>query len=240
MEAINAGRRETPVKLDRYGRKEVSRGVVRVLILGIVLFSTSGTFYWPAAWVYILVCFCFICFNMLVLVRINPEVLNVRGRKPKEMPRFDKIILPLWMISQLTGLVLAGLDYGRFHWSSVPLAVQAAGVVGLAGGGALIVWSMSVNAHFETTVRIQSDRDHQVCSSGPYRFVRHPGYAGIILASFGSPLLLGSWPALITGFVSAALFVCRTWIEDRILMAELAGYAEFASKTRRRLAPGIW
>lgn len=227
-------------RLDRYGRKEVAGGVARILVLAAVLFGSAGTWSWPAAWAYILISVGYLIFGTVVLIRVNPEVLNVRGRKPVDVPRFDKIILPLWMVSQLAGLVLAGLDAGRFHWSEVPVILNVVGALGVAGGGALVVWSMAANAHFEKTVRIQNDRDHLVCSTGPYGLVRHPGYAGIILAAFGIPLLLGSWVALIPGLVNAGLFVLRTSLEDGLLLAELPGYAAFAAKTRYRLAPGVW
>ena len=102
------------------------------------------------------------------------------------------------------------------------------------------VWSMVVNPHFEKTVRIQKDRGHQVCSGGPYRFVRHPGYVGVILAALCGPLLLGSWVALVPGVVIGVLFTWRTGIEDRILLDKLPGYSAFAATTRYRLVPFIW
>ena len=240
MEAVNSKADSIPGRLDKYGWKEVTGGAVRVMVLAVVLFSSAGTWSWPAAWAYVLISVGYFIFGTVLLVRVNPEVLNVRGRKPVDVPRFDRIILPLWMVSQLIGLVLAGLDAGRMHWSEVPLVLSAVGVLSVVGGGALVVWSMAANAHFEKTVRIQNDRGHLVCSSGPYRLVRHPGYAGIILAAFGVPLLLGSWVALIPGLVNASLFVLRTRIEDRIILAQLPGYAEYAAKTRYRLAPGVW
>ena len=240
MEAANTEQDTIPRRLDKYGRKEVAGSVVRPFIMAAVLFGSAGTVSWPGAWAYILLSAFYIVISTLVLARLNPEVLNARGRKPVDVPKFDKIILPLWMVSQLVSQILAGVDVGRMHWSDVPVVLSVAGFLGVAAGGALVLWAMSANAHFEKTVRIQSDRDHQVCSAGPYRYVRHPGYTGIILAAFGGPLLLGSWVALIPGVLSAVLFVWRTAIEDRMLSAELPGYAEFTAKTRYRLAPGVW
>ena len=227
-------------RLDQYGRKGAARGAIRLVIMSVVLFLSAGTLYWPAAWAYVFVSACFQIFGTIILARVNPEIINVRGRKPKEVPRFDKIILPLWLLSQLVSLVLAGLDFGRMHWTEVPLILKAVGFLGMAGGAALIIWSMAVNAHFEVTVRIQKDRGHRVCTDGPYRFVRHPGYTGVILAGLGSPLLLGSWVALIPGVITLVLFTLRTMIEDRILIDQLPGYSDFALKTRYRLAPGLW
>jgi protein-S-isoprenylcysteine O-methyltransferase Ste14 len=99
---------------------------------------------------------------------------------------------------------------------------------------------MLANAYFSTAVRIQTDRDQTVCRSGPYRYVRHPGYLGFILQSIGTPLLLGSLWALIPGLAAVALMVVRTILEDRMLQAELAGYSDLVQAVRYRLVPGIW
>jgi len=99
---------------------------------------------------------------------------------------------------------------------------------------------MATNAHFESTVRIQKERGHQVCEAGPYRFVRHPGYGGMIFMYMGMPLILGSWWAFIPVFMIIMLVFIRTALEDRTLQRELSGYSEYARKTRFRLLPGVW
>jgi protein-S-isoprenylcysteine O-methyltransferase Ste14 len=99
---------------------------------------------------------------------------------------------------------------------------------------------MITNAYFSTVVRIQTDRGQTVCSTGPYRFVRHPGYVGTILQSFGLPFLLGSLWALIPGITAVGLMIIRTSFEDRTLQSDLPGYREFVQKVRYRLIPGIW
>ena len=101
-------------------------------------------------------------------------------------------------------------------------------------------WAMTTNAFFSTAVRIQSDRGHTVCRSGPYRFVRHPGYVGAILMSLGTPLLLGSAWALIPAAAAMVLMVLRTHLEDDTLRAELPGYEDYAHDVRYRLVPRLW
>ena len=105
---------------------------------------------------------------------------------------------------------------------------------------ALIVWAMAANAFFSKVVRIQDDRGHTVATGGPYRIVRHPGYVGGILFELATPIMLGSWWALIPGGFTALFFVVRTALEDKTLHEELPGYAEYAQQTRYRLLPGIW
>ena len=99
---------------------------------------------------------------------------------------------------------------------------------------------MLSNSFFSQVVRIQSDRGHAVASAGPYRFVRHPGYLGMILFEPALSTLLGSWPAILVGAICAALILLRTALEDRTLQAELEGYTEYARQVRYRLVPGVW
>jgi protein-S-isoprenylcysteine O-methyltransferase Ste14 len=96
------------------------------------------------------------------------------------------------------------------------------------------------NAFFSQIFRIQKERGHTVATGGPYRFVRHPGYVGTILFEIATPIMLGSWWALIPGGLSALLYLVRTALEDKALLDELDGYKEYAQKVRYRLLPGIW
>jgi protein-S-isoprenylcysteine O-methyltransferase Ste14 len=101
-------------------------------------------------------------------------------------------------------------------------------------------WAMIENAFFSTAVRIQTDRGQTVCQTGPYRFVRHPGYVGFILQSLATPILLGSIWALLPGMAAGIALVVRTGFEDRALQVELPGYREYAQQIRFRLLPGFW
>jgi protein-S-isoprenylcysteine O-methyltransferase Ste14 len=138
-------------------------------------------------------------------------------------------------------LVAAPLDV-RYGWTApLPSWVHITGNALVIIGFAILTWSMVTNRHFEATVRLQSDRDHHVMTGGPYRFVRHPGYVGTIIAFyFGTPLALGSAAMIVPALIGLITMVIRTALEDRTLQAELPGYAEFAQQTRYRLLPGIW
>jgi protein-S-isoprenylcysteine O-methyltransferase Ste14 len=135
---------------------------------------------------------------------------------------------------------VAGLDQ-RYGWSSgIEPVAQIGAMLLVIAGHALVVWATGVNAYFSQVVRIQTERGHTVISSGPYRYVRHPGYVGGILVTLAAPLLLGSAWALIPGVLGALLLVVRTALEDRTLLQELAGYGEYAESVRYRLVPGLW
>jgi protein-S-isoprenylcysteine O-methyltransferase Ste14 len=136
--------------------------------------------------------------------------------------------------------IVGGLDV-RFHGAGLMItSVHLAGQIATCAGYGLFLWAMASNAYFTNVVRIQTDRGHQVQSGGPYRWVRHPGYSGTILAMLATPFLLGSGWALVPAVCSTGLFFLRTALEDRTLRAELPGYEEFTRRTRFRIIPGIW
>ncbi len=213
---------------------------IMFVLLGLILFLAAGTLDWTWAWVFLGIYLVSVMINGAFLLRTSPETAAERG-KPKEMEDWDKVVSGLWSVAQFLALPLvAGLDV-RFGWTQeLGIAWHAAGAVAFALGLALFGWAMIANAFFSTVVRIQSDRGQTVCRNGPYRFVRHPGYVGTILQSFGAPFLLGSLWALVPGIAAAACMIIRTSLEDRTLLAKLPGYRDFADQVRYRLVPGVW
>jgi protein-S-isoprenylcysteine O-methyltransferase Ste14 len=209
-------------------------------LLAAVLFLAAGRLDWLWAWVLLGIYLVGVAINAVFMLRNNLETIAERGR-PREMKDWDKVVSGLWSLAQFLVLPLvAGLDV-RFGWTrELSAAWQIAGAVVFAVGLGLFGWAMVTNAYFSTAVRIQSDRGQTVCRTGPYRFVRHPGYVGTIVQSLGIPLLLGSLWALIPGVTAAALMIVRTALEDRTLRAELPGYRDFVQEVRYRLVPGIW
>lgn len=204
----------------------------------VVIFILAGRWDLWNVWAYAGVAVAVQSFQTLALQRVSPSLLKERvkptnrGRNPLAALGAVGVFALYWGIS--------GLDQ-RFHWSDiVPPAVIVAGLVAFAIGLGLHTWSMLVNSFFSTAARIQDDRGQRVISAGPYGIVRHPGYAGGILALFASGLALNSLLAIIPAVVLLVVIGYRTAIEDRMLRGELAGYADYALKVRFRLMPGIW
>jgi protein-S-isoprenylcysteine O-methyltransferase Ste14 len=230
------------------GGRDLSRGILirfgQVALVfavqAIVLFSAANKLAWLWAWVFLGICVVSMSVNSFFMLRTDPETIAERGRV-KETRRWDKLVGGLWALLLFLAVPLvAGLDE-RFGWTAaLTPACNIAGAVLLACGLGFGGWAMISNAYFSTAVRIQTDRGHHVCRSGPYRFVRHPGYVGFAVQSVGTPILLGSCWALIPGVGAAILMVIRTSLEDRMLQAELTGYREFAEDVRYRLIPGVW
>jgi protein-S-isoprenylcysteine O-methyltransferase Ste14 len=137
-------------------------------------------------------------------------------------------------------MVVSGLDAGRYRWSSVPRVVEVSAWLVMAVATAFVFWTVVSNTYLSRMARIQDDRNQTVVSSGPYRFVRHPMYLGIIILMVCLPLALGSRWALIPAALIGLLFVVRTINEDRMLIEELPGYRDYARAVRYRILPGIW
>jgi protein-S-isoprenylcysteine O-methyltransferase Ste14 len=214
--------------------------VISFVLIAAILFLASGQLDWTWAWVYLGICLVSLLINASIMLRTSPETVAERAR-PQETKDWDKVVGGLWGVAIYLALPLvAGLDV-RFRWTqAVILSWHIAGAVVLAAGLGFTSWAMMANAFFSTAVRIQTDRGHKVCSTGPYRLVRHPGYVGFVLQSLGVPFLLGSFWALIPGIVATVLMIIRTALEDRTLQSELPGYPDYAQKVRYRLIPGIW
>jgi protein-S-isoprenylcysteine O-methyltransferase Ste14 len=205
-----------------------------------ILFLAAGRLDWIWAWIFIGINLAVVLVNGTILMRTNPEIVAERGR-PKEVKNWDKAVSGLWALAQYLAIPLvAGLD-ARFGWTrGLGIAWNIAGAVVFTAGMTLFGWAMITNAYFSTAARIQSDRGQTVCRSGPYRFVRHPGYSGTVLQSMGTSFLLGSIWSLIPTAAAVACMVARTVLEDRMLQNELPGYKDFARDVPHRLVPGVW
>ncbi|GAB4164888.1 MAG: hypothetical protein Fur0021_40430 [Candidatus Promineifilaceae bacterium] len=133
-----------------------------------------------------------------------------------------------------------GLD-ARFGWSTpFSLPMKIAGLALLLAGYALASYALIENRFFSGMVRIQTDRGHQVVSSGPYRWLRHPGYAGALLAYLATPFFLDSQWAFLPTLFLVIILVVRTALEDGVLQNELRGYRDYARQVRFHLLPGVW
>jgi protein-S-isoprenylcysteine O-methyltransferase Ste14 len=203
-----------------------------------VIFLLAGRWDLWNVWAYAGISIAIWSFQSVAMNRISPDLLKERV-KPSRRGR-----QPLAAIGALGLFTLywavVGLDQ-RFHWSDiVPPAGMVAGLAIVAIGFGLLSWSILVNSFFSASVRIQEDRGQRVISDGPYGIVRHPGYAGGVLALLASAVALNSLLALIPAVIFLIVLVHRTMIEDRMLHDELPGYSEYSAKVRYRLIPGIW
>jgi protein-S-isoprenylcysteine O-methyltransferase Ste14 len=231
--------------------KTPSRAITPLLIVQMLVFVVlipllplllSGRWNWPEAWVYAGLYILGFAASRALAAHRHPDLIAERARfmQLENVKPWDRLLAPLVGLGGGLIPLLAGID-ARFGWSvpfTAPLKIL--GLVALLAGFALGSYALIENRFFSGMVRLQTERGHRVVSSGPYRWIRHPGYAGALLAYLGTPLWLdSSWAFLPVGLLTIAL-VIRTSLEDRTLQAELPGYREYARRVPYRLLPGIW
>lgn len=216
----------------------VLKQTIYVFLVACTLFLMGGTTAWLQAWVYLGMMLVIIIANSLVT---EPSLLAERSRLQEGTKRWDILLssfTALW--GPLIVLVIAGLDK-RFGWSvPFPAWVTVSAIALLLSGAGIGTWAMHTNRFFSATVRIQHDRNQQVIDSGPYRFVRHPGYLGGIIGHLAVPCLLGSVAGLLASIFVMAGIIVRTALEDHLLRSELSGYENYARRVRYRLLPPVW
>ena len=211
------------------------QSLVFLVMLAATLFGTAGRIDIVAFWVYIAIV---AAVSALSLTILDADLMQERMRPGGR--RVGLHFLPLTIVIFLHWAV-AGFDRGHLHLSDkVPPSLEALALIMFALAWTALVWAMYVNRFFSSIPRIQSERGHTVISTGPYRFVRHPGYTAGLLAAITSGIALGSWISTFIVPIAFALFVWRTIVEDRMLQRDLPGYADYAARVRYWLVPGIW
>jgi protein-S-isoprenylcysteine O-methyltransferase Ste14 len=218
----------------------VIRSVITILFMLALLFIPAGTLDWPEAWFFLLLYFSMVAVALIWIKKKTPGLFKERMSRKKNVKSWDRKFMIAYSLCLIFLSAVPGLDAVRFHWSNVPMIGKILGFIGFLPGMTLAFWAVKENAYASDVVRIQEDRGHTVCTSGPYRYVRHPMYSGIVLIILCYPLALGSLFTFIPASIIIALFVLRTALEDRTLLSELPGYTDYTRKVRYRLLPGIW
>jgi protein-S-isoprenylcysteine O-methyltransferase Ste14 len=216
---------------------------VFVVLVPFLPLLISWNWHWWEAWVYALVGVLGFVLSRFLAARRYPDILAERAKfmQHADIKPWDKTLAALVGLGGALIPITVGLD-ARFDWSARDFALweELVALALVLAGFALGSWALIENRFFSGVVRIQTDRGQIVVDTGPYRYLRHPGYAGALLTYWFVPFLLDSLltfiPVLLLSFV---LFV-RTDLEDRTLRRELPGYKTYAQKTRYRLLPGVW
>lgn len=221
--------------------KAAMRLVFAVLLAGACLFASAGTLRWWRGWVFLLTYAALTMVLARTLFRKSPDLIEERMTARARAKVWDRVLVPLVaVLLPFLSLVVAGLDR-RLGWThSITALASAVAFLAMVGATGFTFWAVMSNPFFSSHVRIQTERGHVVVSDGPYRHVRHPGYAGALVYNLAVPIMLGSFIALWVGAAIVCLLVLRTALEDRTLQAELPGYPEYARHVRYRLVPGVW
>jgi protein-S-isoprenylcysteine O-methyltransferase Ste14 len=218
------------------------KAVFWIVSIGALLFLSAGTLDWRGAWIFMAEFVIGGFAVMLWLAWRDPGLLKERMGGPfqKGQVFWDKVFMALIILAWYSWLVLMALDAKRWGLSHMPEAMSTAGAV-LIPIGFFIVWlTFRENSFAAPVVKIQEERGQRVISTGPYRIVRHPMYAGATLYMIGMPLLLGSWLGLLVLPLILGALPVRIFIEEAALRRGLPGYGEYAARVRYRLVPGVW
>jgi protein-S-isoprenylcysteine O-methyltransferase Ste14 len=197
---------------------------------------------WWEAWVFALICILGFVISRILAARRNPDLITERAQfmQHEDAKSWDKVLAPLVGLGGGLIPLVAGLDE-LFSWSpAFSIPVKIAALVIILAGYALGAYALIENRYFSGMVRIQTERGHKVVSSGPYRWVRHPGYAGSLWVYLATPLFLDSYWTFLPAIFFIIVLIIRTHLEDKVLQAELEGYSDYARRVHYRLLPGVW
>jgi len=212
-----------------------------LLLSTVLIFGGAGRLNWTLGWIFVTA---WIVPKLVFLIFLrwrDPDLLVERATRHKNVQKYDRTILPIYLVFAFSTFIVASLDGGRYRWSGdIPIVLIVAAFIIYLLGNSLAGWAINSNPFFSAESRLQTDRAQKVASSGPYRFVRHPAYSAAIVLWLFTGLMLESWWAVIPGFLAGLMMVVRTVYEDRMLNTELPGYAEYVQQVRYRLIPGIW
>lgn len=214
----------------------LSKFAIGLILVGSLLFLPAGTFAYFGGWLFIGLLFIPMLFLGAVLLLKAPDLLKKRLNH-KEKEKTQQSVVALSALLFLGGFVFAGLDH-RFGWTKVPLPVVIAASIALLAGYGMYAEVMRENAYLSRTVEVQDGQ--KVIDTGLYGMVRHPMYLATILLFLSIPLVLGSWISLLFFAFYPVVIVVRIGNEEKVLTAELSGYAEYKNKVKYRLIPYIW
>jgi protein-S-isoprenylcysteine O-methyltransferase Ste14 len=212
------------------------------LVFALALFLAAGTVAWPAGWAFLVLFFGFTVAISRWLLRYNPGLLTERmtGIGKADQKTWDKVFFGVANVIFLAWLIVMPLDAVRFHWSHMPAWLQAVGALLMLGSFYLFFLTFRENAYLSPAVRVQTEREQTVVSTGPYHYVRHPMYITAIIMLAGATLLLGSWVGLLPLLTLVVGIAFRAVREERTLRAELPGYDAYMAQVKYRLIPYVW
>lgn len=216
--------------------------LIVIVLIPVFPMLISGVWNWLEAWVYAVISTVGFILSRWLAAKRHPDILQERARSMELQgaKAWDRILAPVMALGSVFILIVVGLDK-LYGWTSpFSTTIKIIALIFILLGYVFGTWALMENRFFSGVVRIQTERGHQVVTTGPYRFIRHPGYAGVLWTYLALPFFLDSLWALIPAVLILAASILRTVLEDKTLQAELPGYKEYAQRTKYRLFPWIW
>ena len=230
-------------KLSGFILKKAVKSAGALISLALLLFTLAGTIHVVGLWIYFFVAISYQFISLFIIVPRYPTFIDLdeeRRAKHPDAKKWDKVLLWLLAVATFVMYCLAALDLGHLHVGHLSVWFIIPGVILYIFSSMLNQWAMIHNPHFEREVRVQVEREHRVITTGPYSYIRHPGYLGSVIFYLSFPLICGSVLALCGSTLGIIGILIRTNLEDGTLRDELTGYAEYAEQVRYRLVPYVW
>ncbi len=205
-------------------------------VMMLVLFVPAGTLAYWEGWIYMLIL-------LVPALAIFPWLLrNSPGLLANRMRMREKNVTQQWVVAvsglfMVAAYVVPGLDY-RWGWSNISWPVVIGADVLVVASYLLVLWVFQVNQFASRVVEVTQAQ--RVIDTGPYAWMRHPMYVGVIVMYLASPIALGSYWAVLPALLIVPVLVVRILDEEAMLRRELPGYAAYAERVRYRLLPGMW
>jgi protein-S-isoprenylcysteine O-methyltransferase Ste14 len=220
--------------------KAIIKSYIGVLIFASLIFIAGGRIvYWQAI-LYTALSLLGTTLNHLLTPK-GSGLSYERESRAKEGIKWDRMLLGGYFFLTIIMFVVAGLDSGRFKWSGeISNSLLVIGVVLMLAGQLLFALARRANIFFFSTLRIETEKEHLVCETGPYKYIRHPGYLGLLISIVGFPLVLNSYWSFLPVLATVFILVLRTYWEDIYLKEKLKGYDKYISRTKWRLIPGVF
>ena len=229
-----------PTKKEKLGIRLYLKSCAIFLVFILVTFLTAGRLDYWQGWVFNILNILFILFTYIALIN-HKDVIKERLKPGEGIKPWDRLYY--WVSTPMFFImfILSILDGARFLWNpTLPFFMVLVGIFLYCVGQVVLLWAKRTNRFFSSVVRIQTDRGQTVCTNGPYRFIRHPGYLGGLIFTFGTPLMLGSYWGLLPAVLSLFILIWRTSLEDSTLQKELPGYRQYTMQVKYRLIPFLW
>lgn len=221
-------------------QREAALGLARLqVIMMLLIFIPAGTLRFWQGWLFSIVFLASVVFLTFYFLKRDPHLIENRMKAGPgaEQQTTQKIIQAFTGTLAAALVIVPGLDH-RYHWSSVPGAIVILANLAVILGFLIIYRVFSENSFAASTIKVEAEQ--RVISTGPYRWVRHPMYAGGVLLLLATPLALGSLWALPVAVAINIGIVVRLLDEERYLSANLPGYEAYCREVRYRLIPMVW
>jgi protein-S-isoprenylcysteine O-methyltransferase Ste14 len=233
---MNAKQRFQSHRMNALKKEIFYRLALLPLFIVIFLLLPAGSFNFWEVYIYFIILIIPMLYILFYFFKNDPEFLE-RRMKMKEKESRQKKIVVIYSIAYISVFLIPGFDH-RFGWSYLPFELIIIADLMVLLSYIFIILVFKEN-HFASRV-VEIDEKQTVITTGPYRYIRHPMYSGILVMLLATPIALGSYWALIPTAVIPFSLVFRILNEEKILSEQLAGYTEYCQKTPYRLIPYIW